>query len=351
MFPAQAERAKALSIWGAVAAGGSAAGVLIGGLLAGGLGWPSVFLINVPVGGAVLATVAAVVPAIRNEIGGRLGLSRFDVPGAVTVTAGLAMLVATLSEGQSWGWASPATVAGFAAAVALLGLFVAVEWRTRSPLVPLRLFAIGTVRAGNIVMLLAGAAMFAGFYFLSLYEQFVLGYGAIATGVSQLPMAAALVLAAGAATPLMARFGSRAVLAGALTVFAAGLAWLSVVGAHGSFTADLLGPTLLVGLGLGGAFVPVTAVAVANVPGGDAGIAGGLVNTSQQVGGAVGLGALAALATARTSSQSAAGVTSLAALTSGYSWAFLAAAAVVAAAAVIAAATLRRHDATEPATV
>lgn len=350
MFPAAAERARALSIWGAVAAGGSAAGVLLGGLLTGGLGWRSVFLINVPVGVAVLVAARATVPESRARIAGRLSPARFDLPGAATVTGGLVALVTTLSEGAGWGWTSPPTIVGFAAALALLAGFVVVESRAAHPLVPLQLLRTRTVHAGNVVMLLVGAAMFAVFYFLSLYEQFVLGYDPIITGVSQLPLAAALVLAAGAAAPLMARYGSRITLVGALLVFAGGLGWLGFAPVGGSFTTDLLGPTVLIGLGLGAAFVPVTAVAVDRVPADQAGVAGGLVNTSQQIGGAIGLAAVVALATSRTADAAQHGAGQVAALTHGYSWAFFAAAGIAVLAAVVTAARVRRADAAEPTT-
>jgi EmrB/QacA subfamily drug resistance transporter len=347
MFPAAAERAKALSIWGAVTAGGAAAGVLFGGLLTGGLGWRSVFLINVPIGAAVLATVAAVVSESRSQLTGRLSASRLDLPGAAAVTAGLVALVASLSEGDSWGWASGATLTGFAAAAGLLGLFLTIESRTPHPLVPLRLFRIRTVSTGNLAMLATGAAMFGLFYFLSLDEQIVLGYGPIRTGLSQLPLAAALVVAATATAPLLARLGSRMVLTGALLVLAGGLGWLSTASAHAGFTVDLLGPTLLIGLGLGAAFVAVTNVAVAGVPTDDAGVAGGLVNTSQQVGGAIGLAALVAVAAA-TSNAAGSAMAKMAALNYGYSWAFLAAAAIAVLAAAVTAAGVRRTDGVEP---
>ncbi len=342
LFREGAERTKALSIWGAVAAGGGAAGVLLGGLLTGAFGWRSVFLINIPVGIVVVATIRRYVDEpVRT--GGALTLARFDLPGAVTVTGGLVALVTALSQGGTWGWTSPVTLGLFAVAAALLAAFVVVEKRSSDALVPPRLFSVRTVSAGNLVMLLMGAAMLGVFYFLSLYEQIVLGYGAVAAGISQLPLALALIVAAGLAAPLMGRFGTRAVLAGGLTAFAAGLGWFSLAGVGGSFLVDVLGPSLLVGLGLGAAFVPVTSLAVSGVPAHDAGVAGGLVNTSQQIGGAIGLAALAALATARTDD---AGQPALSALGTGYSAAFLASAAIALLAAVTALVAVQRHDAT-----
>jgi EmrB/QacA subfamily drug resistance transporter len=350
-FTASRERARAMGVWGAVAAGGAAAGVLLGGLLTGGLGWRSIFLINVPIGIAVLAALGRFVAESRADTpaDGTSLWSRLDLPGAASVTAGLVALVGTLSEAHAWGWASPATIGGFAAAAVLLAGFLAVEARAAHPLVPLRLFRLPTVRTGNTVMLLTGAAMLAVFYFLSLDEQLVLGYGPIAAGLSQLPMALALIAAAGLAGSAMARLGPRAVLASGLVIFAAGLAWFATSPATASFTVAVLGPSLLVGLGLGAAFVPVTTLAVTGVPADDTGVASGLVNTAQQVGGAIGLAALAALAEARTTSLP--GTTHIQALTTGYHGAFAAAAGIALAAAAITTGTVgHRRAARQPGT-
>lgn len=347
-FPAAGERAKALGIWGAVTAGGSAAGVLLGGLLTGGLGWRSVFLINVPIGAAVLVAVRAVVSESRAALTGQRSLARFDLSGAAAVTGGLVAMVASLSEGENWGWASTATLSGFAVAVMLLSLFLVIEARTAHPLVPLRLFRIRTVSTGNLVMLATGGAMVGLFYFLSLDEQIVLNYGPVRTGLSQLPLAAALVLAASAAGPLIIRMGSRTVLGGALLVLAGGLGWLSNAPVQAHFIAHLLGPTVFIGIGLGAAFVAVTNVAVADVPADDAGVAGGLVNTSQQVGGALGLAALVAVAATGTRHAASMTMTRVAALHHGYSWAYLAAAAIAVFAAAITAVGIRHTDKPEP---
>jgi EmrB/QacA subfamily drug resistance transporter len=341
-FPEGSERTKALSIWGAVAAGGGAAGVLLGGLLTGGLGWRAVFLINVPIGAAVLALTRALVAESRADHGRRLTASRFDLPGAVTVTAGLVALVTALSEAPEWGWQSGPVLSLLAAAAVLLAAFVLAELRGRFPLVPLRLLGVRTVGAGNSIMILTGAAMLGLFYFLSLYEQVILGYGPVTAGLSQLPLAFALIVAAGLAGPLMARLGSRTVLAAGLALLAAGLAWLGTAPTSGAFLSSVLGPSLLVGIGLGAAFVPITAVAVAGVPAAAAGIAGGLVNTSQQIGGAIGLAALATLASARTHVLGA--VPAVTALTSGYDWAFRGAALIVTAATLLTLLIVRGKD-------
>lgn len=348
LFREGAERTKALAIWGAVAAGGGASGVLLGGLLTGAFGWRAVFLVNLPFGAAVLTLIRRyVAESARPE--GRLSFARFDVSGAATVTGGLLALVTALSEGESWGWGSASTLGLFAGAAVLLGAFVAIECKSAHALVPLRLFGVRPVSAGNAVMLLTGAAMLGLFYFLSLYEQIVLGYGAVTAGLSQLPLALTLIAAAGLAAPLMLRFGTRAVLAGGLATFSAGLVWFAFAGVGGSFLTDILGPSLLVGTGLGAAFVPVTSLAVAGVPAQDAGAAGGLVNTSQQVGGAIGLAALAALATSRTEHAATIGHSAVHALNSGYAAAFIGSAAIALVAAVVTVVSVRRRDAAEPA--
>lgn len=341
-FPEGEERTKALSIWGAVAAGGAAAGVLFGGLLTGSLGWPSVFLINVPIGIAVIGMTRRVIPESRAERTGRLRVADFDLPGAATVTAGLVAIVIGLSQATSWGWTAPATIGLLALGVVLLALFVRLQITGSHPLIPMRLLRLRTVAAGNAVMLLTGIAMLGLFYFLSLYEQIVLGYGPITAGLSQLPLAIALILAAGVAAPLMTRFSDRAVLTAGLLGLAGGLVWFGLAPVTGSFPVDILGPSLLVGMGLGTAFVPITSIAVAGVPARDSGVAGGLVNTSQQIGGAVGLAALATLANSRSHSV-ASTRTAISALNAGYSLAFLAAAAVAGIAALVAVSAAGRH--------
>lgn len=342
------ERTKALGVWGAVAAGGAAAGVLLGGLLTGGLGWRSVFLINVPIGAAAAVLTPRLVDPNRPV--GRPGSwwRRYDAPGAITVTAGLAALVGGLSQGPSWGWRAPGTLGLLAVgAVALIG-FIAIERTSSAPLLPPRMLRIRSIATSNTVMLLTGAAMLGLFYFLSLYEQVVLGYGAVAAGLSQLPMALALIAAAGLAPVIVKQIGARATLAGGLVLLAAGLAWFGAATAHGSFLTDVLGASLVVGIGIGTAFVPLTDLAVTGVDTTDFGIASGLINTSQQVGGAIGLAALATLATSST--QTALHThTQVAALTTGYTDAFRVAAAITLLAAAITALVRTRRTAANPA--
>lgn len=257
------------------------------------------------------------------------------------LTGGLAAVVGGLSEAPSWGWRAPATLALLAVGVVAVIGFIGIERASSAPLRPLRLLRVRTVATGNTVMLLTGAAMLGLFHFVSLYKQVVLGYGAVAAGVSQLPMTLTLIAAAGLAPTIVKHIGARATLSTGLILLAGGLTWFTTSSAHGSFLTDVLGASLVVGLGLGVAFVPLTDLAVAGVDSTDAGIASGLFNTSQQVGGALGLAALATLATSST--QTALRThPQLAALTTGYNDAFAAAAITLLAAAIAAIIRIRR---------
>lgn len=338
LFPDTRERTKALGVWGGVAGIGSAAGVLLGGVLTGALGWQSVFFVNVPVGALVLVAVPLLITRDRAGVRGRL-----DVPGAVTITGALVSAVGALSAVDQVGFAHPLTL-GLAAVAIVLGVaFVLIERRTEEPLVPLAVFRNRNLTVGNVVMLLVGAAMVALFFALSVYMQSVLHYDALTTGLTQLPLAGALVVVAGVAPSVIAKAGARATLIGSLLLLAAGLVWLAAAPADAQFVAQLLGPTLLIGVGLGGAFVTATQLSVDGVEGGEAGLAGGLVNTSQQIGGALGLAVLSTVATVRTEGLAAAGVPAAEAITGGFSWLFLGGAAIaVVAAAVTAAARPRR---------
>ncbi|WP_350348698.1 MFS transporter [Agromyces sp. G08B096] len=324
------ERARALGVWGAVAGAGSAAGVLLGGLLTAAFGWPAVFLVNVPIGALVLVVVPRLVGRDRQSVSGRI-----DVAGAASVTAALVALVAALSSAEQLGFGHPVVWGLAAAAVVLGGVFVLVERRAADPLVPFAIFRNRSVLAGNLVMLLAGGAMVALFYALSVFLQAAMGLDALAAGLTQLPLAVALVLVAGIVPALVGRLGTRLVLAGSLLVLAAGLAWLAFAPAGADFAVHVLGPTLVIGLGLGGAFVTATELAVHGVAGGEAGLAGGLVNTSQQLGGALGMSVLATLAVMRTDALSAAGAAPAQATAGGLSLVFAGAAVLVAVAAVV----------------
>lgn len=321
LFPNDEERTKALGVWGAVAGIGSAAGVLLGGVLTATLGWQSVFFVNVPVGALVLIAIPLLVTRDGVRAPGRL-----DAAGAITVTAALVALVGALSAVEQLGFVHPLPLVLLAAALLLGAAFVVIERRSPEPLVPLSVFRNRNLALGNIVMVLGGAAMVALFFALSVYMQAVLGYDALTAGLSQLPLAGVLVLVAGGAPALIARLGARPVLAGSLLVLAGGLTWLAAAPSDAQFFAQLLGPTLLIGVGLGGAVVATTQLAVDGVDGGEAGLAGGLINTSQQIGGAVGLAVLGTVAGLRTAALAADGASSAVALTGGFSWLFLGAA-------------------------
>ncbi len=314
------ERNRALGVWGAVAGAGGAAGVLLGGILTSGLSWRWVLFVNVPIGLAA----AFVAPRILNESRAEVGTRNFDIPGAVTVTAGLSLLVYALVEAVNVGWGSTQTVGLIAGAVALLATFVAIESRSRSPLMPFSIFRLRTLRGADIVALLIGMSLFSMFFFVSLYMQQVLGFSALKAGLSYLPLAVGIILSAGAASALVTRFGFKPVLLSGLLFVATGLLWFSQASPNGSFTADVLGPSLLAAIGLGLSFVSVTIAAVTGIKPNEAGLASGLVNTAQQVGGALGLAILATVANTRTKDVLAAGGSSHAeALTKGFERAFM----------------------------
>jgi EmrB/QacA subfamily drug resistance transporter len=295
-FTEGAERNKALGVWGAVAGSGGAAGVLLGGILTSGLGWQWVLFVNTPIGIAAALLAPRLIEESRAEVDQR----RFDVAGAVSVTTGLSTLVYALVDAQRAGWGSLQTIGLLSVAVALLAAFTAIELRAEAPLVPFRIFRLRTVTGANVTGLLIGASLFSMFFFISLYMQQVLGYGALKTGVSYLPLAGSIIISAGVASQLVTRIGFRPVLLAGMTLIAAGLVWFAQVPTNGSFAGDILGPSVVAAVGLGFSFVPVTIAAVAGVEDRDAGLASGLINTTQQVGGALGLAVLATVANSRT---------------------------------------------------
>jgi len=344
-FAEGAERNRALGIWGAVAGAGGAAGVLLGGILTSGLSWRWVLFVNVPIG------IAAAVLAPRTLLESRSEdeIKTFDLPGAVTVTAGLALLVYAVVDAVNAGWGSSGTLLRLASAAVLLIAFLAIELRQRHPLTPFSIFRLRTLRGANIVGLLIGMSLFSMFFFISLYLQNVLHYSPIKAGISYLPLAVGIILSAGAASQLVTRVGFKPPLIAGLLLIAAGLLWFSQVPAvGGSFAADVLGPSLLAAVGLGFAFVPVTIAAVTGTEPREAGLASGLINTSQQVGGALGLAILATIANSRTQSVFHAGVHSSAvALTKGFDRAFLVGAGFAVAGAILAALVISSRDSRE----
>jgi EmrB/QacA subfamily drug resistance transporter len=320
IFRDGAERNKALGVWGAVAGSGGAAGVLLGGILTDGLGWEWVLWVNVPVSLIAFALTPRLIAESRASDEARA----FDVAGAITVTAGLSTLVYAVVDANNSGWGSTKTIGLLALAATLLAAFVAIELRARKPLVPFSIFRIRTLTGANVVGLLVGASLFSMFYFISLYMQQVLGYSAIHAGLSYLPLALTIMASAGIASGLVTKVGYKPVLAAGLLFIVAGLAWFSRISVGGGFTTDILGPSLLAAAGLGFAFVTTTIAAVAGVPEAESGLASGLINTSQQIGGALGLAVLSAVATSHTADALTSGGTSpKGALTDGFQAAFL----------------------------
>ncbi|MFL5870708.1 MAG: MFS transporter [Solirubrobacterales bacterium] len=316
-----AERNKALGAWGAVAGSGGAAGVLLGGILTQYAGWEWVLWVNVPIGLIAAALAPRLVAESRQESATRA----FDLAGAVTVTAGLATLVYALVEAPNAGWGSTQTIGLLTAAVALLAAFVVVERRSAAPLVPFSIFRIRTLTGANVVGLLTGASLFSMFFFISLYMQNVLGYSAIKAGLSYLPLAGSIIIAAGVASQLVTKVGYKPILATGMLLISGGLFWFGQISPDGGFLTDVLGPSLLAAVGLGFAFVPQTIAAVSGVADHEAGLASGLINTAQQVGGALGLAVLSTVAFPQIDDAAAAsgGQPSLSALTDGYADAFM----------------------------
>jgi EmrB/QacA subfamily drug resistance transporter len=335
------DRNKALGVWGAVAGSGGAVGVLLGGVLTDGLGWEWVLFVNVPIGLAAAAAAPLLLAESRRE-----GLERnFDVLGALTSTAGLIVLVYAVIKATDNGWGSATTLGLIALSLVLLAVFAITETRARQPLMPFRIFRQGTVAGANATALLTGAALFSMFFFISLYMQQILGYSALDAGLAYLPLAVSIIVAATIAGGLVTRMGARPVLVGGLVLTTAGLLWFSQVPVDGSYVANVLGPMLLAGWGLGLSFVPVTIASQAGVTPADAGLAGGLINVAQQIGGALGLAVLSTVATsttkdAMTAAHGARGALP-AALTDGFNDAFLVGAGIAAVAAVVALVAVR----------
>jgi EmrB/QacA subfamily drug resistance transporter len=340
-FAEGAERNKALGVWGAVAGSGGAAGVLLGGILTQALGWQWVLFVNVPIGIA-----AAVIAPILLTESRREGVERnFDVAGAITSTAGLVLLVYAVVKAVDNGWGSTTTLVLLAVAALFLISFVVIESRARQPLMPFRVLRIGSIAGANVTGLLTGAALFSMFFFISLYMQQILGFDALEAGLAYLPLAVSIIVAAGVASQLVTRLGARPVLVGGLTLVAAALLWFTQVSVGGSYVADVLGPSLLAGWGLGLAFVPVTIASQAGIGESDAGLSSGLINTAQQIGGALGLAVLATVANSATNADMTAAhgarAALPAALTDGFGDAFLVGAGIALVGVLVAALTIK----------
>ncbi|MGW7381071.1 MFS transporter [Streptomyces sp. NPDC054794] len=336
LFPSGPGRGKALGVWGAVSGAGGAGGVLLGGVLTQAWGWPWIFHAVAFGTVLVLVAVAAFVPRATGREAGE-----FDLLGTVTVTLSLTCLVWGLTTARGPGWTDTRVVGALLGAAALLAAFVVIERRRPNALIPPRLFTTGQIAAGNLLMALLGSVWIALFFFLPLYQQQVLKMSPLATGAGQLPLAAANMLGAAAAPRISRRIGAGVAVTSALFTTALGLLWLSRISADGSYLGHVLGPSILIGLGLSVAFVQLTALSVDGVPGQNAGLAGGLVNTTRQVGGAIGLAALATLAGSVTTHASPRRP-HLEALTAGYRAAFMVSAAILAVAALLALLLTRR---------
>ncbi len=331
-FDEGSERNKALGIWGAMGGSGAAVGVLAGGILTKYLGWEWIFFVNVPVGAAVLALTPRFVRESRIETDKR----RYDPLGAVLVTSGLALLVYTISKAPDVGWGSGRTIALLTGSAALLGAFVFVESRVTAPLMPLRIFRIRTVAGANVVGALLAVAVFSNFFVLTLYVQQVLHYSALKTGITFVATAGTVVVVAGLAQALVTRFGPKPIMALGLALTAGAMVWYAQIPVHASYASDLLPGYLMCGFGLAFSFIPVSIAALAGVEAREAGVASGLLNTSQQVGGAIGVAVVSTIATSHTAHLLRQGVAPPAALTSGFQWAFWVLAGVAAAGAVAA---------------
>jgi len=297
-FAAGEERTKALAVWAAIATGGAAVGLLLGGVLVEFLSWPWIFFVNVPVGLVAFLASLRFVPESRADSEHRI----FDVPGAVTVTAGLVALVYGIVQVQASGWTSLSTIGFGAAAAILLTAFVLIELRQRAPLVRLDIFRVRTLRAANVSMLLVASGLFAMFFFNTLYVQRVLGFSPLEAGFAFLPVTFGIGLGAGLSQVFVKRVGIRATSVGGMSLATVGMLLLLTTSQDGSYLTDVLPGLVPISIGMGLTFVPVTLLATSNVGAEDAGLASGLFNTSQQVGGALGLAILSTIAVDRTES-------------------------------------------------
>jgi EmrB/QacA subfamily drug resistance transporter len=286
------ERTKAMGVWAAIAVGGGAVGLVLGGMLTDWLSWPWIFFVNVPVGVAVFAAAWRLVPESKDEHAHKA----FDLAGAVTVTSGLLALVYGIVKAQEKGWTSLHTGGFFAVAFALIAAFLVIEKRSAEPLVRLSIFRISTVRSANVTMFLVAAGLFAMFFFNTLYLQRVLGYSALEAGLAFLPFTAGIVIGAGLSQGLVPRLGAREVPLIGMPMAIAGMLLFTRLEPGGSYVTDFLPGVMLASIGMGLTFVPITLIATSGISMDDAGLASGLFNTSQQIGGALGLAVLSTLA-------------------------------------------------------
>jgi len=347
IFAEGAERNKALGVWGAVSGSGGAAGVLLGGILTEYAGWEWVLWVNVPIG----IVIALLAPRLLDESRAEHETRHFDALGAVVVTAGLALLGFALVDTVRQGWGSVQTLSLLAISIGLIVVFIVIERRSVAPLVPFRIFRLRTLTGANVISVLIGAALFSMFFFLSRYMQEVLQYSALKTGLSYLPLALVIIVSAGGASVLVTKLGFKPVLVAGMVLVTIGLLWFSRLPVDGDYLSEILPPMIIAAAGLGFAFVPVTIAAVSGVSHDDSGLASGLLNTSQQIGGALGLAVLATIASSTTKDLTeAAGATGgpqaalPEALTEGFQDAFLAGAGFAILGVVLAVVLIRTSD-------
>ena len=333
------DRTKAMGVWGAIAAGGGAFGLLLGGILTEALSWEWIFFVNVPVGIAAAVLAWRYVPESRAE----KRPDSFDFAGAVTVTAGLIVLVYAIVKAEAFGWGSSKTIGLGALAIALLAVFVLIERRSSAPLVRLGIFRIRSLLGANLVLLVVAGGLFANFFFSSLYVQQILGYTPIEAGLAFLPVTLGIVAGSGLSQVLVKKVGVRETTMGGMVLAAAGLFLLSRAEVDGTYVGTLLPGLLLMSIGMGLTFVPVTLIATTNVSAEDAGLASGLFNTSQQIGGALGLAVLATLAADKTASV-AGSMDRASAIVEGFQVAFLGASILMLVGVVLLASLVRRSD-------
>jgi len=333
------ERNIALGAWGAVGGFGAAAGVLFGGILTDLLSWEWIFFVNIPVG--VLGLVLA--PVLLNESLDRRAES-FDALGALLVTSGLSALVLGITQGRDWGWGSAATIGVFASSVALLAAFIVWESRVKDPLMPFSIFRLRTLTASNVAGFVLGTALFAMFLMLTLYMQQVLGFSPIETGFAYLAVAGTAVIWANVAAVAVNRVGVKPALIFGMSLLTIGLVYFTQVSVGGSYWTDLLPGFLIIGLAIPFAFVPISIAAFAGTRQDEAGLASGLMNTSQQIGGAVGIAILSTIATSRTNDAVSSGTELPVALTDGFQAAFWTGAAIAFAGVLVSIFLVRGRD-------
>jgi MFS family permease len=319
MFPEGAERNRALGAWGAIGASGATVGVIAGGLLTRYAGWQYIFFLNVPIGAAALLLAPRLVPESRLATARR----RYDPFGAVAVTGGLSLLVYAISTAPQVGWGTARTVTLLATSVALLAAFVVIETRVEAPLMPLRIFQNKTLAGANAVSVLLGGSFFAFIFIGTLYMQQVLGFSALATGAAWMTASVTSLACAGLSQRLVTKTSPKFVMIIGMTLIGTGILWASRAPAHGNFWHDLAGPFFIAGMGTAFSFIPVSIGGLTGVTGRDAGVAAGLLNTTQNLGGTIGVAVTSSIAASRFHALARQGYATSAALTGGLHWALL----------------------------